>query len=324
MTIWCTWSYLQTHNEYATKPAESMQKNTILVNHALLQVVVFIWGLTGVIGKASPLSAEVLSSGRMLVAFATLFLIMLPRLKRSGSTYLTPNTLFKWSVGIPAVLGPVIALHWFTFFEAIKLSNVSTALSCFATVGIFTSLLEPFVLKTRINVKNLAFSIVSLVGVTIIYYDNFLLSKGVIYAVVSALLASVFTTCNALCVKKKARASTVTLFEMLSGYIFMIVLFDISTYSALGFPSYKGVISVVVLGVLCTAVPFVLSVYVMKHLPPSTVAISVNLEQVYSIVIAVFIWRESEVMTPTFYLGAFLICISSLLNAALHVKQAKS
>ena len=304
-----------------------MQKDTIMTNHILLQLVVLIWGLTGIIGKASPLEAESLAAGRMLVAFIAIALIRLPRLRKAYQTVSqtapaksVSNTSLKWSVFVPLLMGPIIALHWFTFFGAIKASNVSTALSCLATAGVFTSLIEPFVLKTQINKTSLLFSILSLLGVSIIYRENLMVSNGIVLAIVSAILASIFTTFNGLCVKKQAHATTVTLWEMLSGYLFISLLFQISPAESLSLSDHRGMISVFTLGVLCTAIPFIISVYVMRKLSPSTVAISVNMEQLYSIVIAVLIWKETEVMSKTFYLGAFLIAASSVLNAIFQSK----
>lgn len=308
-----------------------MQKDTILTNHLLLQLVVLIWGLTGIIGKASPLEAESLASGRMLVAFIAIALIRLPSLRKAFQTKskadlsnLMRHDYLKWSVIVPLLIGPVIALHWFTFFGAIKASNVSTALSCLATAGVFTSLIEPFVLRTKINKTSLLFSLLSLLGVSIIYRENLMVSSGIVLAIISAILASIFTTFNGLCVKKKAAATTVTLWEMLSGYLFISLLFQINPADSLSLSDHKGMISVFTLGVLCTAIPFIISVYVMRKLSPSTVAISVNLEQLYSIIIAVLIWKETEVMSKTFYLGAFLIAASSILNAIFQSKRKNS
>jgi drug/metabolite transporter (DMT)-like permease len=61
------------------------------------------------------------------------------------------------------------------------------------------------------------------------------------------------------------------------------------------------------LGVVCTGVAFIISIHVMKVLSPFTCALAINLEPVYTIVIALFIYQEEEYMTPQFYIGALVI-----------------
>ena len=58
-----------------------------------------------------------------------------------------------------------------------------------------------------------------------------------------------------------------------------------------------------------------MSVKIMKVLSPYTVMLSINLEPVYGIVLALAIFGDKERMGLEFYLGALIIFISLILNA---------
>jgi drug/metabolite transporter (DMT)-like permease len=79
-----------------------------------------------------------------------------------------------------------------------------------------------------------------------------------------------------------------------------------------------------ILGFFCTALAFLGSVYIMKHLTPYTVMLTVNLEPVYGILLAVLLFKNSEKMNFEFYLGALLILSTVILNGVMkHRKKRK-
>ena len=76
---------------------------------------------------------------------------------------------------------------------------------------------------------------------------------------------------------------------------------------------------IVLLGTVATAFAFVVSVKVMEEISPFTVSLTVNLEPVYGIILAFFIFGSSEKMTWGFYVGTILILAALYMNA-LHRK----
>lgn len=70
----------------------------------------------------------------------------------------------------------------------------------------------------------------------------------------------------------------------------------------------------IVLSSICTAYAFIASVHVMKYLSPYTVMLTINLEPIYAIVLALIIFGDKEQMSSTFYLGAFIVLFVVLLN----------
>ena len=78
------------------------------------------------------------------------------------------------------------------------------------------------------------------------------------------------------------------------------------------------------LGIACTALPFVISVWVMKQLSPYTVSISVNMEPIYTILLAILIWPEKETMSAGFYIGSGIILLTVVLNGYLKSRTNRS
>ena len=76
----------------------------------------------------------------------------------------------------------------------------------------------------------------------------------------------------------------------------------------------------IVLSSICTAYAFIASVQVMKYLSPYTVMLTINLEPIYAIVLALFIFGDKEQMSSTFYLGAFIVLFVVLLNGIIKNK----
>jgi drug/metabolite transporter (DMT)-like permease len=81
---------------------------------------------------------------------------------------------------------------------------------------------------------------------------------------------------------------------------------------------------VILLGTVTTAFAFIASVNVMKYLSPFSCAIAINLEPVYTIVMALLFYGQSEHMRPLFYVGAVLILSSVWLESLLRKKVSTS
>ena len=102
---------------------------------------VLLWGVTAILGKLITLPALPLVWWRMLLV--TAMLALLPRVWRGLRTL--PLRLVAGYAGI----GALVALHWLTFYGAVKLANASVAATCIALAPVFTSIIEPWVAKRR-------------------------------------------------------------------------------------------------------------------------------------------------------------------------------
>ena len=276
--------------------------------HIWLHVIIVIFGLTGVLGKLITVDSYLLVWYRLLIGVVAL-LIYFGGIK--FSLRISKKQLIR-----TLLVGVIIAVHWVTFFEAIKQSNVSVALVCFSSSTLFTSLIEPFYFKRKIKAYELIFGLVIILGLYFIFSFEFKYLIGMILSVISAVLASWFTVINGILIKEN-NAKTISFYELLGAFIVVSVYLLIST--ELDFSQFLLPVAdikwLLILGVVCTAFAFLVSVEVMKKLSPYTVTISVNLEPIYSIIVALLIWPESETMSFGFYLGTIIVITTIFLNA---------
>ena len=286
------------------------QRNSLLVMH----LIVIILGLTGILGKIIEATSTILVWYRMMIAFFALGLYLLIQ---KGLFKIQKK--FIWQL---LGVGAIVAAHWLFFFESIKVSNVSVAVVCLATSSLFSALLEPFVFKRKISAYELAFGIVVIAALAFALQADIRYFWGYVYGVLAAFLATLFTIFNALYINK-LEASKITFIEMLGGWIAMslyIGLFTNISFSDFSI-SQQDTIYLFVLGIVCTAFAFVVSVEVMKTLSPYSVIMAVNLEPIYSIVLALILFGESEEMTPPFYIGGSVIILTVFLDGFLKTKK---
>ncbi len=271
-----------------------------LKNYLHLHFIVFIWGFTAVLGKLITLDALPLVWFRMSIA--VVFIAVFIGLKKISLKISKRKMLVMFFIGL------IIALHWLTFFKAIKVANVSVALATLATGAFFTAVLEPFFYKRKIIWYEIVFGLIVLVGLYIIFKVETHYVEGIIFALISAFLATVFALMNGKLIQTE-RPSVIAFYELLSGVIFISGYFAFQGSFEVKFfrLSQNDWIYLFILSSVCTAYAFIASVKVMKFLTPYTVMLTVNLEPIYGIFIAFIILGESEKMNSLFYLGAFII-----------------
>ena len=286
-------------------------------SHILLHFVILIWGFTGILGKLISIPSESIVWYRMLIAFVSLGAYLQFRKK---SMVVTNAQLVNY-----VLTGMVVALHWVLFFEAIKVSNVSVTLATLASATLFTSIIEPLFFRKRVIPYELLFGLLVIIGLGMIFTFETAYTLGILYALGSAFCASLFTTINGKFIENKGNATSITLYEMMGGVVGVSAYFLLTSQWEMfaQIPLALDWAYLLILGILCTAFAFVASVEVMKELSPYTVSISINMEPIYAILLALFFFGEEERMTPQFYLGAFLIMSTIFANGWLK-KRMKS
>jgi len=279
-----------------------------------MHFIVILLGFTGVLGKLIDCGSTVLVWYRMLIAFVFLLAYI----------YFTSNFKISKKNFIQILgIGFIVAAHWLFFFESIKVSNVSVAVVCMGTSSLFSSFLEPLILKRKIQTRELVLSVVVLFAIGLALNADFSYVLGFIYGIIAAFLATLFTILNALYVNKVS-SEKITLIEMLGGLLIISVYLMFSaeiTFDDLNI-STRDIIYLIILGGVCTSFAFVISVEVMKFLSPYNVIMAVNLEPVYSVLLALFIFGESENMNLSFYIGGILIIAAVSLDA--YLKKSNS
>ena len=284
--------------------------------HFVLHFTILIWGFTGIIGKTlnlSGLTSNEIVFWRMLIAWATLLLFLILKKEKLR---LNKLTLLKFFGN-----GGLIALHWYFFFEAIALSNVSIALVFMSTTAFFTSFAEWIVYKKTFDFKELLTGLLVIVGISIIvndlnYNEHPEYLKAVIFALTSALLAAFFSVINSVLVKEN-KSSVISFYELFFGFLIISSIFLLNKSIVIKELSLnlEQFYWLLILGVICTSFAFLLGVFVMKFISAYTVNLSVNLEPIYAIIFALLVFKDSELMNINFYFGSLIVVGSILLNA---------
>ena len=285
-----------------------MKSSSRVGNLLLLHIVVFIFGFTGILGKLIETDSDLLVWWRMLIAAVSIALFAYPAGKIQKSIRINAKTYLG--------VGFLIALHWVTFFQAIKISNVSVTLACLSSASLFTAILEPLIFKRRVDPAELIFGTMVVFGLVLIFSFETEYAAGIIMALCSAFVASLFTVINGRLIQKD-NPYRISMVEMIGGVLGITIWLGFS--GKIGFNMIDIPASdwfwIILLGSVCTAFAFVASVKVMEELTPFTVSLTINLEPVYGIILAFFIFGSSEKMTLGFYAGTVLILGALYLNA---------
>ncbi len=293
-----------------------MQKNN-LKHYLHLHFLVFIAGFTAILGEAISLGSIALVWHRMLIAFVLTFLFLI---FRKYDFKINLRDFFNFSLA-----GIIIALHWITFFEAIEQSNISITLAMFSTGAFFASLLEPIFFKRKIKPVEIILGCVVVCGVFIILKANINSFVGVLLGIVSALLASLFSVFNGKLVQNN-NPFLISFYEFLSGVVFILLYLifsdNVSDLTISSLFSYDY-LYVFILGSICTAYAFIASIYILKFLSPYTLVLTYNLEPVYGILLAIFIFPDTEKMEFSFYIGTLIIISTIIINSILKIKNNK-
>lgn len=293
---------------------QSVRSKSLLLFH----FIVFLFGFTSVLGALISLDALPLVIYRM--GLASLGLAAYFQFFNPHFFYLDRKLWSKVALG-----GMVIGVHWVTFFYAIKIAGVSLALSMMATGALITALLDPILSKRRILGYELLFGGITALGIGMIYQAEFEHIRGISIALFSAFLSSLFTILNGKMVQH-ARPITLSFYELVVGTLICIAVAFFTDQLHLEAFHLRGwdLLWILILGLLCTAYAFNVSIQVMRHLSSFTIMMVINLEPIYGILLSLAIWNEKAYLSINFYLG-FLIVLSAILMNGLykHRKEAQ-
>jgi drug/metabolite transporter (DMT)-like permease len=276
---------------------------------------VFLWGFTAILGRVISLPAFAIVWWRMLVVVAALAFV--PKVWRAARA-MSPRLRFAF-----AGIGVLVALHWLTFYAAIKLANASVAATCIALATVFTALLEPLLAHARFSRRDVALGVAVLPGVAFVVGgvpDTMRL--GILIGALSAVLVAVFGSLNKRLVNH-ADPLAVTALELGAGTIALSaaapVLFVVMPQDTVLFavPTARDAMLLMTLALACTLLPFALALHALRQMSAFSAQLAVNLEPVYAIVLAMLILGEQRELGAAFYVGVVIILGAVLIHPLL-------
>jgi len=266
-----------------------------------LHICVVLWGVTAILGKLITLSATQLVWWRMLLV--TLALACFPRVWRSLASI--PPRLIATYAGI----GCVVAVHWLAFYGSVKLANASVAATTMALAPVVVALIEPWITGARFERHNLLLGILVIPGVALVVGglpDS--MHLGFWVGVGSAALAALFNLLNKRYLGQQD-AMAVTWLELGAGFLVVTAIATIAAPAGEAFliPTVHDGAWLLVLAILCTLIPFAVSLATLRHLSAFTAQLAINLEPVYAIVLAVLFLGEARELNWMFFLGVAIV-----------------
>lgn len=279
-----------------------------------LHFIVFLWGFTAILGKLIHAEASTLVFYRML--FATFFLFVYIRFIKKDSLKIGKKLLFQL-VGI----GGLMAAHWLCFFYSIKISNVSIALSCLSLSTLFASILEPLIFRRKLDWSEVIMGIVIVICILLIFSIEIQYKLGIIVGVICAFFGTLFSVFNGK-IYGKTSSGNIIFYEIFGGWAIIAFYFllngDFFSFHEI---SYRDLALITLLSSVFTAFPMLESVSLMKYISPFTLILTVNLEPVYGIILAYFIFGETEHMSPAFYIASLVMILAIIANGILKVRK---
>ena len=273
-------------------------------DYVKLHFVVFLWGFTAILGKLVTIPAvEMVFFRTLLAAIGMGGVILLLR----DSFKVSSSDLIKL-----LLTGLIVAAHWLTFFASGRISNPSPSLVGFATCSLWAALFEPFAKKSKIRGVELALGITVIIGLYIIFSFNFQYPMGLFLGVLSGITCAMFAVINSQLVSRVS-SYTITFYEMIGACIGVVIFFPLYSkyWSADGnlhlSPTLTDWLWIAILSLVCSVYAYAVAINLTKKLSVFFIQLTLNLEPVYGIILALIVFGEQEVMGWNFYVGTFVI-----------------
>ncbi len=289
-----------------------------------------LFGLTGILGALIRFDAVAITAGRAGFA-ATALLVLALTQRRPLLQGLGPRR-----AGIVLASGFLLAVHWITFFMAVKVGGVAVATLGFASFPAFIALLDVVLFRERIGPAEgtmLALVTLGLVLVTPSFDVGDQGTVGLLWGLASGLSFAGLAICN----RRGNRgmdAIQVAFWQNLVVALLVLPLLGLGlappqiahSQAPSSWVTGAAAIDLVswfwlaVLGVLCTGLAHTLFVKSLESLDARSAGMIIALEPVYAIACAW--WLFGEEPSGRMLVGASLIILATVLLAMGHTPSA--
>ncbi|MBB5637753.1 drug/metabolite transporter (DMT)-like permease [Pedobacter cryoconitis] len=269
-----------------------------------LHIAVLLAGFTGLFGRLINLNEGLISWYRLLISGLVMWIYLSVTGKKQ-------NLPLKERFRIGSI-GFILGIHWIFFYGSIKYSNISVGVVCFALTSFFNAILAPLINKKRLSFQEIALSSLTLCGIALIFGMDASFRLGIVLGIISAIFSALYTIFNERLVQEY-ESNTIILNQMIGGCLgltFILPVFLLFSPAAYLVPSMNDFGWLVVLSVFCTVLMYFLITSALKKISSFTVSLTYNLEPLYTIALAIIVYKENKVLSTGFYIGLSFILIS--------------
>ena len=264
-----------------------------------VNVATLLLGTTGLFGRWISISSIGITFGRVVLSSIALFAFC----KYKGQDISIKS---KKDGGLFLVSGVLLAIHWITFFQSVKLSSVAICTITFATFPLFLTFLEPLVFKTKLTLRNVLFAALVVVGISITAWGtdvgsgNFM---GFVMGFASAISYAFLQLCNKRFTISGYNGTVISMYEQAMVAIVLLPVIIVSGFH----PTATDILLLIALGLFCTAIAHTTLISSMKAIPAQLVGICNSMETVYSIALAFVLLGEAPTINEV--IGAIIVTI---------------
>ena len=269
-----------------------------------LHFIVLLWGFTAILGKLVSIPAVEMVFYRTLLAaigMGAVMVVLKTSFKISSSDF--------WKIFLT---GFIVAAHWLTFFASGRIANASVSLVGFATGSLWTALIEPLVKGKKIQTIEVGLGLMVIVGLYIIFAFDFQYPLGLLLGILSGLTMAIFAVINSTFVSR-VNPYTITFYEMTGACLATALFFPVYTTFFTAdqqlhlIPSRMDWIYIAAMAWACSVYAYAVALNLMKKVSVFLISLTLNLEPVYGIIMAVIVFGDSEKMNLNFYMGTLVI-----------------
>jgi drug/metabolite transporter (DMT)-like permease len=297
-----------------------------LQDYFKLHFIVFIWSFTVILGKLITIPAvelvfyRSLLTGLLLGAYLWFF--------KRGFLSMPSKDMFKL-----LLTGAIVAGHWILFFASVKVSNITVCLVGLSTASFWTSLIEPLINKGKVKWYEIVLGLMIIAGLYVIFQfglrSEYVL--GLIMGILSALLAALFSTLNSR-FTNRYEPQSITTYEMLGAAGSILLFFPFymlyfaenqsldMTFKTLAswqssewvayLPLPTDLFFIAILVGICTIYAYSASVELLRRIPVFMTNLTINLEPIYGIILAILFFDEGKELSLQFFIGTAIILLS--------------
>lgn len=280
-----------------------------------LGLAILIMSSSGTLGRYIDLPVPVIIWIRCAIGSVALYLVLRfggfgMRIGRGKSFWL----LFTSSI--------FLAIHWISYFYALKLSSVAVGMLSLFTYPVITSLLEPLMLKVKFEKSSLILGLIAFAGVAMLAPEFSVKNDFTLGIIIGIFSAVTYSIRNILLKKQISDQSGVTL-----------MFYQLLIITALFWPVFfffdfeKGQLisaswqPLLILGLFTTAAGHTLFVLSFRYFSISTVSIISALTPLLGTIIGFVVL--SEVPADRTYIGGLLILVTVIIASARTVSKSK-
>lgn len=278
-------------------------------SYLLLHIAIILAGFTGVFGKLISLNEGLLVWYR--VFFSSLILLFALKLFKKQAIL---NLRQQFNIG---KIGLLITIHWVFFYASIKYSNISVGVVCYCLTSLFTAIFEPLINKKPFSVSQLLLSMLTLIGISLIFHFDSSFQVGIVLGIISSAFAALYTVYNERLVKTYD-SIVINFYQMIGGTIGLGALLPAYLYYFPVqhlLPEMNDLFYLLLLSSFCTVALYVLFAESLKYIPAFTVNLSFNLEPIYAVILAFLFFNEGKEVNTAFYIGCGFVMASVILQS---------